>query len=109
MTRIIFCGSRDWTDRDMIRAAVRRYIEQFGPFELIHGGARGADSIAAVIGGMLGLLGARPDTLEAWADAPYGTDSPQSQSATGVYNENGRLFPEPRKFRAPEPSAESER
>lgn len=38
MPRLIFCGSRDWTDREMIRAAVRRCIEQFGPFELIHGG-----------------------------------------------------------------------
>jgi hypothetical protein len=56
MIRIIFCGSRDWTDREMIRAAVRRYLEQFGPFELIHGDQRGADRIAGEIGDEFGLL-----------------------------------------------------
>lgn len=56
MIRLIFCGSRDWTDREMIRAAVRRYIEQFGPFELIHGDQRGADKIAGSVGDELGLL-----------------------------------------------------
>ena len=44
--RVLFCGDRDWTDRDMIREALCKL-----PLDttIIHGAARGADSLAAGI------------------------------------------------------------
>jgi hypothetical protein len=44
--RLLVCGSRDWTDGYPIRAVLGSYVGE----TLIHGAARGADSIADAIG-----------------------------------------------------------
>ena len=47
MKRVLITGSRDWDDTDEILWALRQAAEDLGgPFVLVHGGARGADSIA---------------------------------------------------------------
>lgn len=43
MTRVLVCGSRDWTDKDAIYRAIRSVP---GVSAILHGGARGADRIA---------------------------------------------------------------
>lgn len=43
--RILVCGCRDWTDRDVIVETLGEFI-QFD-VKIIHGGASGADAIAA--------------------------------------------------------------
>lgn len=46
--RLLICGSRNWTDRNIIEASFDMFKE--GSIEiLINGGARGADSIAESI------------------------------------------------------------
>lgn len=42
--RVLACGSRNWTDVALIRSYLNTLPQ---PFVLIHGAARGADSIAA--------------------------------------------------------------
>jgi len=44
---ILFCGSRDWTDRETIRGVVKKLQDEIGegPAIAIHGAARGADTI----------------------------------------------------------------
>jgi hypothetical protein len=50
--KVLVCGSRDWTDREAIQAAIARY----GPsVEIIHGNARGADLLAVDVALFLGL------------------------------------------------------
>lgn len=51
MKRLLVTGSRDWSDRTVIRDALRQAWRdlQPGPIVLVHGAARGADSIAAEI------------------------------------------------------------
>lgn len=50
--KVLICGSRDWTDRD----AIRRRIQTCGPgTEIIHGNARGADTLASEVAFALGL------------------------------------------------------
>lgn len=44
--RILITGSRDWTDRALIRSVLLRLTHLPDPV-LVHGGARGADTIAA--------------------------------------------------------------
>ena len=50
--RILISGSRDWVDADVIYGAIRdacrdyRHAVLAGPCVLVHGGARGADTIA---------------------------------------------------------------
>ena len=43
--RILVSGSRGWTDKEVIAAA----LPQYGDVLIIHGGARGADKIAGKI------------------------------------------------------------
>ncbi|MGH7919962.1 MAG: SLOG family protein [Candidatus Dormibacteraceae bacterium] len=50
--RVIVCGSRDWTDPEPIRQALRRVH----PSLLIHGGSLGTDAIAGQIARELGIL-----------------------------------------------------
>ena len=50
--RILVCGSRNWTDRDLIRNELSSYS---GEVSVIHGGARGADAIAGEIAEELGF------------------------------------------------------
>lgn len=53
MPRILITGSRDWTDRDTMRGTLMIWLQKLRPkgrdVVLIHGGARGADSMAAAI------------------------------------------------------------
>lgn len=44
MLRVIVCGGRDYTDRQRIFGLLDKNLAKIG--EIIHGGARGADSIA---------------------------------------------------------------
>lgn len=44
MKRILVTGSRDWADWESIREVLEEY--RYGDFVLVHGGARGADSVA---------------------------------------------------------------
>lgn len=54
MRRILFCGSRDWDDADLIRSVMENML-QGGRFIVVHGGARGADRMAGSIARSLGL------------------------------------------------------
>jgi hypothetical protein len=50
--KLLVCGSRDWTDRETIRKWLIRVLSSqpdvpFRNHVLVHGAARGADSIAA--------------------------------------------------------------
>lgn len=88
--RILVCGSRDWSEREPIR----NYLaSQDGNHTLIHGAARGADSIAGEVAAALGwevlpfpaewerygraagprrnraMLAARPDIVVAFHDS----------------------------------------
>lgn len=49
--KLLVCGDRKWTDREMIRER----IVYFGPDLLIHGKARGADTIAGEEAKKLGV------------------------------------------------------
>jgi hypothetical protein len=42
MTRVLVCGDRRWSDRDV----VERELKHHGATEVIHGGAKGADACA---------------------------------------------------------------
>ena len=42
--KVLVTGDRNWTDGDLIVAHLENYV----PFTLVHGAARGADSLAAV-------------------------------------------------------------
>ena len=54
--RVIFCGSRNWIDRDLIRATIELRKEQYGDdLVVVHGAARGADAIAAEEAEKLGV------------------------------------------------------
>lgn len=50
--RVIVTGSRDWTDREAIRKVLEALPRDA---TIVHGGARGADSIAGEIAGELGM------------------------------------------------------
>jgi hypothetical protein len=52
--RIIVTGGRAWTCRPTIEAAPRKPAAAPGPHILVHGGAKGADQIAAAVAGELG-------------------------------------------------------
>ena len=55
MRRIIVCGGRDFNNRDVVFNALGNYGAMFGPFEIVHGGAGGADSLAGEFGKQHGL------------------------------------------------------
>ena len=44
--RVLVCGSRDWTDYEMISAALTSCALSGSPITVVHGAARGADSLA---------------------------------------------------------------
>lgn len=50
MTRILITGSRRWTDIAIVKAALARAVaEHPGPVVVVHGDARGADQLAALV------------------------------------------------------------
>ena len=44
--RVIVCGGRDYTNRKAVRNALEMVKRKHGPFVVIHGCARGADTLA---------------------------------------------------------------
>lgn len=49
MKKILVCGGRDYTDTMKITKVLADLTQEFGKCVIIHGGARGADSLAAGI------------------------------------------------------------
>ena len=56
--KILVCGDRNWTNKKAIRRELKRfgdnYIPQIGGFVVIHGAAKGADTIAGEVAKELG-------------------------------------------------------
>jgi hypothetical protein len=50
--KILVCGGRDYTDEDKVFEILNEYL----PFELISGGARGADTLAQNYARVRGLI-----------------------------------------------------
>jgi hypothetical protein len=46
--RVLITGSRDWENWDTIYDALTKLKEAIGEFVVVHGGARGADSMAGI-------------------------------------------------------------
>jgi len=46
MMRVLVCGSRNWTDKERIYKIISLYNELYHPIVVIHGDAKGADTIA---------------------------------------------------------------
>lgn len=62
MSQIIITGSRDWTDPHTIHGAILAFLREHGegrgwdrPPTILHGGARGADTIADGIARRMGF------------------------------------------------------
>ncbi len=53
--RVLCCGGRDFTDYNFVTQRLNELRQQLGDFAVIHGGARGADSLAALWGKAKGL------------------------------------------------------
>ena len=53
MSRVIFCGSRNWTDEEPIREAMAALPDDA---VIVHGGARGADELAGSIARAMGRV-----------------------------------------------------
>jgi hypothetical protein len=53
--RILCTGSRDWTDAETIRAAIRQAALRCPDAVVVHGAARGADLLAGAAARALGL------------------------------------------------------
>ena len=63
MKKILVCGGRDWDREEPIRAALSELLEYQAAqnIMIIHGGARGADTLAGAIGKQMGMAVARVD------------------------------------------------
>lgn len=55
MNSVLICGSRQWTDFNFIRDVVGQLLDLLGPFQMIHGGARGADTYGGLTAYWYGL------------------------------------------------------
>ncbi len=55
MNRLIIAGSRTITDRKFIQGAMNQAWKDLGPFQVIAGGARGVDSVAASLANDAGI------------------------------------------------------
>ena len=51
--RLLVCGDRDWTDKRSIEAYLSTFIP--GTTVVIHGGARGVDTIAGEVAAQMGM------------------------------------------------------
>jgi len=52
MMIVLVCGSREWNNVEMIH----KHVASLSPSKVIHGGCKGADSIAGVIAEDMGIL-----------------------------------------------------
>lgn len=71
--RILITGSREWTDRDVIAYALGAIAQKYsrGRIVVVHGGARGADTIAGEVAAKMGIaVEVHPVTSEEWAAQP---------------------------------------
>ena len=53
--KILVCGDRQWSDRQTIYRILLPYATQTPPVTIIHGGARGADTLAGQVAQELGM------------------------------------------------------
>lgn len=54
--RILVCGDRHWTDQKFIYSKLAELLGEFGPdITIIHGAAKGADSIGGTFARFIGL------------------------------------------------------
>ena len=53
--KILVCGDRQWSDRQTIYRILLPYATQTPPVTILHGGARGADTLAGQIAQELGM------------------------------------------------------
>lgn len=53
--RILVCGDRNWHNREIIRNELIKFLPDASNTIIIHGAARGADTIAGLIGAGLGM------------------------------------------------------
>ena len=54
--RILVCGSRTWTNHETIESALRPFTDNQPNTTVIHGGAKGADTLAGNIAYRIGFL-----------------------------------------------------
>lgn len=55
MNSVLACGSREWADYPFILDCMTELRIILGDFQLIHGGARGADTFSGIIAHRMGL------------------------------------------------------
>ncbi len=55
MTRILVCGDRDWTDKQLICDVLMDFWWERGDCVVIEGDCRGADQMAGAIAEMMGM------------------------------------------------------
>lgn len=53
--RVLCCGGRNFNDYNFVTSRLNELRQALGDFAVIHGGARGADSLAALWGKVNGL------------------------------------------------------
>ena len=46
MTKVLICGSRDYTDYETFSKIAQQILKEYSSIEIISGGARGADALA---------------------------------------------------------------
>lgn len=55
---VLVCGGRDFQDRDALFAVLDRLHQQTGITKIVHGGAKGADTLGAIWGLLHGVFSA---------------------------------------------------
>lgn len=53
--RVLITGSRGWSDVEMMARVLREVLMEIGPYTLVHGDARGADTYGYQIAEFMGL------------------------------------------------------
>ena len=54
-TRVVFCGGREWGDPAPVTAALMMLRSRHGDLIVVHGAARGADSVAGGVARSMGI------------------------------------------------------